>query len=310
MTLRRRDLLGLGVAAAAAALAGCSPSRRRAAAGPAPVRSASPASPAGPAALPGVVTHALTRGSAPALTTLDALPRAAYPDVLRRLGVPVLCWHQLREPTVADSAATRTYVVSPADFRAQLDELARRGCTPVTLEQVFRHVAGEEPLPRRPVALTFDDASEGHWSVARAELRRRGWPATFFVMTVVLDKPGWLTRDQVRALAREGHLVAAHTWDHHAVTGYGEADWRRQLTEPLAELRGLTGAQPRFFAYPFGEWDPRAFAHLRAAGVLGAWQLSGEPVDRSEPLLTLRRRIVAGQWDRAQFADVLDRPTT
>lgn len=225
----------------------------------------------------------------------------------------MLVWHQLRDASPGTDLTynDQTYIVRPADFRAQLDEIARRGMTPVTLEQVYRHVTADEPLPPRPVALTFDDASAGQWPVAHAELSRRGWKATFFVMTVVLDKPdGWLTSDQVRTLAREGHQIAAHTWDHHPVTGYAATDWRTQLTKPQQTLARLTGSAPRFFAYPYGEWDRAAFSHLHDAGFLGAWQLSQSAVDSSEPLLTLRRRIVAGQWGLSQFRMLLDKPTT
>jgi hypothetical protein len=43
---------------------------------------------------------------------------------------------------------------------------------------------------------------------------RHHFVAAFFVMTVVLDKPGWLTSRQVRRLDREGMTIAPHTYDH------------------------------------------------------------------------------------------------
>ena len=246
----------------------------------------------------------------PVARPLTALPRPGLATVRPRTGVPVLCYHQIRERTAADSASAGTYIVRPADLRAQLGELARRGYTTITPDQYYRHLTVDDPLPPRPVLITFDDAAAGQWPIAVQALRANRFTAMFFVMTVVLGHGSWLTRAQVTGLARLGHTVAAHTWDHHPVTGYTAQDWTRQLTRPVTELTRLTGEPVRYFAYPYGEWDPAAFGHLRAGGILAAWQLAGRPLDRTEPLLTLRRRIVAGDLDIAGFRRLLAHPTT
>jgi peptidoglycan/xylan/chitin deacetylase (PgdA/CDA1 family) len=208
-----------------------------------------------------------------------------------RANVPVLCWHQIRAQTAGDSARDRTYIVSPKVLAEQLDALDRAGYHPVTGEALVAHVAIGKPLPRKPVLLTFDDASAGQFTHALPLLRRHHFVATFFVMTVVLDKPGWLTRGQVRRLDREGMTIGPHTYDHHAVSDYSGEDWHTQLVAPAAELRNLVGHPLRLFAYPFGLWRPEAFAHLDAAGYVAAFQLA-DKLDRSNPLWTLRRIIV------------------
>jgi peptidoglycan/xylan/chitin deacetylase (PgdA/CDA1 family) len=110
-------------------------------------------------------------------------------------------------------------------------------------------------------------------------------------MTVVLDKPGWLTSGQVRRLDRAGMTIAPHTYDHHAVPQYRGEDWQTQLVAPARKLAKLVGHPVRLFAYPFGLWSPDAFAHLDAAGYVAAFQLAGK-LDRQHPLWTLRRIIV------------------
>src|SRR3954464_14318755 len=59
-------------------------------------------------------------------------PRTDAAAVAARAHVPVLCYHQIREPTAADSASARTYIVSSAAFAAQMRALDRAGYTPVT----------------------------------------------------------------------------------------------------------------------------------------------------------------------------------
>src|SRR3954471_18589427 len=93
-------------------------------------------------------------------------PRTDAAAVAARAHVPVLCYHQIREPTAADSASARTYIVSPAAFAAQMRALDRAGYTPVTGDQLVAHLARGAPLPRRPVLLTFDDSSAGQYENA------------------------------------------------------------------------------------------------------------------------------------------------
>ena len=247
------------VVVAALALAGCGGSARKPAATPSPKRTPAPRT--------------------------DPAAMAA------RAHVPVLCWHQIRAATASDSTSDRAYIVSPKALAAQLDALDRAGYHPVTGHALVAHVALGKPLPRKPVLLTFDDASAGQYTQALPLLRRHHFVATFFVMTVVLDKPGWLTSGQVRRLDRAGMTIAPHTYDHHAVPEYRGEDWKTQLVEPAARLAKLVGHPVRLFAYPFGLWSPDAFPHLDDAGYVAAFQLAGK-LDRRNPLWTLRRIIV------------------
>ena len=196
----------------------------------------------------------------------SASPSPAPPtdvaSVAARAGVPVLCYHQIRKPTAADSAQDRTYIVSPKVFAAQMDALDRAGYTTISGEALVDHVARGAKLPRKPILLTFDDASAGQYTHALPVLREHDFVATFFVMTVVLGKPGWLTRGQVRELDRAGMTIGAHTYDHKAVPEYGGEDWATQLERPGRELRRLLGHPVRLFAYPFGAYSADAVPHL------------------------------------------------
>jgi peptidoglycan/xylan/chitin deacetylase (PgdA/CDA1 family) len=218
-------------------------------------------------------------------------PRTDVAAVAARAHVPVLCYHQIRPLTAADAPADRVYIVPPKTLDAQLAALERAGFTSVSADAVAAHLADGAPLPRKPVLITFDDASAGQYTRALPLLRRHHFTATFFVMTVVLGKPGWLTKGQVRALDRGGMEIAPHTWDHHAVPTYTDADWPVQLTRPKAELEAIVGHRVDVFAYPFGEWNAAAFSHLRAAGIRIAFQLAAK-LDPAAPMLTVRRVLV------------------
>jgi len=237
------------------------------------------------------------RAPARAPVRTDAAAMAA------RANVPVLCWHQIRAITGSDGAQARPYIVGPRSLAAQLDALQRAGYHAVSADAVVAHVARGARLPPKPVLLTFDDASKGQVSRALPLLRAHRFTATFFVMTVVLGKPGWMTRADVRALDRAGMTIGAHTWDHHPVPQYSGADWAKQIDAPTRELEQIVGHRVGVFAYPFGLWSASAFPHLRAARLGAAFQLA-DKLDRQHPLYTLRRIIVPQESGAALLRQV------
>jgi peptidoglycan/xylan/chitin deacetylase (PgdA/CDA1 family) len=223
--------------------------------------------------------------------TPTATPRQDRAAVVARARVPVLCYHQIRAPTGADEPDARPYIVRPSVFAAQMRALDEAGYTTITGDQLVEHLLHGAELPRKPILLTFDDASAGQYRHAFPVLRRHGFKATFFVMTVVLGKDGWLTRGQVRALDRAGMTIGSHTWDHKAVPEYAGDDWKTQVEAPQRELERLVGHPIRLFAYPFGLRDRKAIPHLLQAGLRAGFQLA-EPLDRRHPLWSIRRIIV------------------
>ena len=230
-------------------------------------------------------------------------PRTDRAAVAARAHVPVLCYHQIRNPTSADGAAARPYIVRPSVFAAQMRALEQAGYTTITGDQLVEHLLRGKPLPDKPVLLTFDDASVGQYTHAFPVLRRHRFKATFFIMTVVLGKPGWLTRKQVRTLDRSGMTIGAHTWDHKAVPEYTGEDWQTQIDAPIRDLQRLVGHRVRLFAYPFGLYDSDAIPHLLRAGSRAAFQLA-DRLDRDHPLWTIRRIIVPELSGRALLREM------
>lgn len=212
----------------------------------------------------------------------------------------VLCYHQIRDWTHADSRTAKTYILPVQQFREQMKLLNATGFHTILPDQWSDYLRHGTRLPEKSIILTFDDGTVSQYNNALPELDRYGFKAVFFIMTVTLDKPGYMSRKQVRYLADHGHMIGCHTWDHHKVTGYAEQDWLVQLDEPTRVLETITGKPAAYFAYPFGLWNTDAIAHLNARGYAGAFQLRGD-TDPSAPLFTIRRTIADGYWNTTEF---------
>ncbi|WP_276481125.1 polysaccharide deacetylase family protein [Paraflavitalea pollutisoli] len=216
-------------------------------------------------------------------------------SVLAKKEVPILCYHQIRDWRPTDSKTAQNYIVPVENFRNQIKALADSGYHTILPDQLYAYLTTGAALPSKPIMLTFDDTDLDQYTVALPEMNKYGFKGVFFVMTVSIGRPNYMTKAQIKDLADKGHSIGSHTWDHHNVKQYQGQDWVTQIEKPSKTLETITGKPINYFAYPFGLWNPQAIPHLKEKGMIAAFQLAGKR-DPQDPLHTIRRIIVPGAW--------------
>jgi peptidoglycan/xylan/chitin deacetylase (PgdA/CDA1 family) len=202
--------------------------------------------------------------------------------------VPVLCYHAIREVQKGDSGDQKAYSVSPENFALQMKTLSENGYTTITPDQLKDYYAGHQPLPEKPIMITFDDGRKEQYTIGAETMDKYGFKGVFFIMTVSLGRNHYMSRDDVKALSAKGHIIGCHTWDHHKVTSYKGEDWTLQLSKPKKQLEDLTQKPVTAFAYPYGVWDPIAADSLKSHGFNTAFLFGGKK-DAIRPLYTIQR---------------------
>lgn len=232
--------------------------------------------------------------------------RSSVTDILARPQIPVLCYHRIRPWTAADGRIAKDNVIPPDLFKAHMKMLADSGYHSILPDQLLDHLEFGDPLPEKPVMITFDDGSIGQFDIGIPTLESHGFRGVFFIMTIATGKKGYMSAAQLKEMSDRGHLIASHTWDHHKVLEYDSAAWKVQLSGSVKTLENITGKPVRYFAYPFGLWSPASFPYLRASGIRGAFILATRR-DSTDPLLTLRRINVPGYWNEKAMLQNLKR---
>ncbi|WP_255594024.1 polysaccharide deacetylase family protein [Pontibacter sp. HSC-14F20] len=215
--------------------------------------------------------------------------------IIARKQVPILCYHQVRDWREKDSKQAKDYIIPEERFKDHLKMLADSGYQTVLPDQLMAYLTTGALLPEKPVMLTFDDTSLGQFSVAAPELEKYGFKGVFFIMTVSLGRPNYMTKAQVKELSDKGHVIGSHTWDHQNVKKYQGKDWVTQVEKPSRQLAEITGKPTEYFAYPFGLWNPEAIPELKQRGLVAAFQLADKR-DPHDPLHSIRRIIASGYW--------------
>ena len=199
--------------------------------------------------------------------------------------IPVLCYHRIEDGKKGD------YTVSKATFTSHMKVLADSGYHSVLPGQLYDYLVYNKSLPAKPVLITFDDSRAEHAAVAAPVMEKYGFRGVFFIMTITYDKKNYMTREQIAGLAKAGHTVGLHSWDHTMVTKYKEAAaWQKEVAEPKKKLETITGKPVEYWAYPNG-----VFNHAGAQELSKYFKLSFSLSTRRDslvPLQTVRRIIV------------------
>jgi len=250
----------------------------------------------------GATKQAATDSSVTATTTSTTTQTVKKPgkmgsntEIIARKQVPILCYHQIRDWRAKDSKTAKDYIVPIANFKEKIKMLADSGYHTILPDQLYDYLTTGATLPSKPIMLTFDDTDLDQFTIANPELKKHGFKAVYFIMTVSIGRPNYMNKEQIKQLSDEGNVVASHTWDHHNFKKFTGKDWETQIDKPTKKLEEITGKKIEYFAYPFGLWNAQGLPELHKRGFKAAFQLA-EKRDPNDPLMTIRRILDSGYW--------------
>lgn len=217
--------------------------------------------------------------------------------------VPILCYHRF-------GGAANKMSVSPGNFAAQLDWLARNDYHVIRLAQLIGFLQGREALPKRSVVITIDDGYESTYRHALPALRKYNFPATLFVYTDFIGAGDAVTWPQLHELASSGLVdIQAHSKTHRNLIerSAGETDerYRQNLEDegrvPREVLEKRLPVQVKQYAYPYGDTNESMLDILvRQHYQLAVTVTPGGNGFFAQPLM-LRRTMIFGDHDLEAF---------
>ena len=215
--------------------------------------------------------------------------------------IPVLLYH-----SVNDRRGDSWGVVSRAEFSRHVEVISRSGRQPITISLLAAGLRGEQALPHRPVAITFDDGYLDTYD-AVALLGRRALRSTVYVTTANIGALDRLSAAQIAELARTpGVEVGAHAVHHRRLDELDEGELAEEMRDSKAHLERLTGERVDSFAYPHGAYDRRVRAAVIAAGYRSAAAVKNALSHGRDDPFAIARWTVTARTSAERLAQVLE----
>ncbi|NLI72713.1 MAG: polysaccharide deacetylase family protein [Bacteroidales bacterium] len=209
-------------------------------------------------------------------------------EIYAKRQVPVLCYHRI------EYGRNDEYTVTPATFEAHMKVLADSGFHSINPDQYYNYLVYNEELPEKPVMITFDDSRIEHYTIGAKVIEKYGFKGVFFIMTITYNKKNYMSTDQIAELAKNGHTIGFHSWDHTRATKYdNDSILRKNVVEPKKKLEEIIGMPVDYFAYPYGLTNESITAqmndHFKMSFILSTKQDSINPIQSV-------RRMIAPEW--------------
>lgn len=202
--------------------------------------------------------------------------------------VPIIMYHSM----LRESARTGPYVVTPDSFESDLRYLNENGYTTIVMQDLIDYVYDNQPLPPKPVMLTFDDGFYNNYLYAFPLLKKYNCKMVLSPIGRYTDQYSeekddhanysYVTWDQINEMRHSGLVeIQNHSYDMHAsdkshrkgalrAAGESVEQYRQALTDDVMKMQRrveeMTGYTPTTFTYPFGAVSQEALPILRELG--------------------------------------------
>lgn len=204
--------------------------------------------------------------------------------------VPVLNYHQINDRD--ENALT----VHTDQFEAQMKYLVDNGYHVITPLEMTEAWDKGEPLPDKPVIITFDDGYADNYRNAFPILQKYNLKGTIFLISdYVSTYPNYLTWTQVSEMQDSGLIdFESHTLSHEQLDSTSPEETWNQLDGSKKALEWHLGKEINFLAYPCGSYDDALQQLVKKAGYKGAFTVNYGLADKGENLYIMDRVPIFG----------------
>ena len=230
--------------------------------------------------------------------------------------VPIIMYHAVSDVSFIQG----DYVISSSEFESDLKYLKDKGYTTVFISELVDYVNGDGEIPKKPIAITFDDGYYNNYLYVYPLLKKYNVNASISPVAYYSDlytKSGEVsecyshcTWNQLKEMGESGYVeLGNHSYNCHSYNGsqnglgqkYGESDsdYKKRISDDITTAQDMifenTGITCSFIAYPFGVYNDNTEEIVKKLGFNAALTCSSgiNQIEKgdTETLYELKRLI-------------------
>lgn len=245
--------------------------------------------------------------------------------------LPIIMYHGL----IKDIKLQNKYFISPDIFENDLKYLNDNGFNTITMAQLIDYVYNGNPLPKKPILLTFDDGFYNNYLYAFPLLKKYNQKAVISVIGSQTDRYSlikimnsyysYLTWAQINEMLISDHIeIQNHTYDMHTYDngrkgcadkdGESYEQYKKIFIDDIGLLQkritDYTATTPNTIAYPFGYYTKNSEKLIKEMGFKASLTCCQKlnDISRDPECLYKMGRFLRppGKCSASFFKDVLD----
>lgn len=190
--------------------------------------------------------------------------------------LPIIMYHQISEK----DKLLNKFSISPKQFEKDMLYLIEKGYESISIKQLLNHVYEDEPLPEKPIIITFDDGHESFYTYIYPILKKYNLKAVLSIVGSFTNAfsenedhnidYSYLTWEELNEMANSPYVeIGNHTYDLHSIDkgrkGCTKKEcenidtYRKFLEKDILKLQqeilNYTGYEAKVFTYPFGRYS-------------------------------------------------------
>lgn len=200
------------------------------------------------------------------------------------INVPIIMYHSILKSSKGD------YIIHPNILENDLKYICEKGYTSITMSELINYVYNNDPLPEKPVIITFDDGHYNNLTYAVPLLKKYNMKAvisivgkytdTYSITDEVNPNYSYLRWKDINELIDDGTIeFQNHTYNLHSISTrkgtmkkQGEAFdlYKHVLSSDILKLqeefKENTNYTPNTFTYPFGAISKDSYQIIKDLG--------------------------------------------
>ena len=119
----------------------------------------------------------------------------------------------------------------------------------------FHKIYDKEKL-EKTILLSVDDGYNSFYKHAWPYLKNNQIPFLIFISTEAVGKKGYMGWNEIKEIEKYDFVtIGNHSHSHDYLVNFSYDEFKKDIEKSIKIFEDNLGYNPKFFSYPFGEWD-------------------------------------------------------
>lgn len=215
-------------------------------------------------------------------------------------GVPIVMYHSVVD--ILSTNQSDGLKITKDNFVAQMKYLKDNDYHTLTMDEINDFLTNNKPIPKKSVALTFDDGYADNYSNVYPILKNYGFKATVFVVAKSIDGgANYLTSAQLKEMQQNGMDIESGTDENVRLGNLTSAKQLESLKDSKTILETLLNKKVNYVSYPFGSYNSQTLVEVKNAGYTLGLSRDGKWTYKTDGQFKLSRVYIGPKHTEIDF---------